>query len=497
MNAKNEKKELAKASYTEQVGQTDPCRETCDEILDRINGAGIPITINQAQVRENSNNPQIIEISKFINTTRIVFREYKKIMDDILDCNLGNLSKTGTFDNTVTKNTIPPGSSAGKTKGCNDLEEVDSKLLTGNEKNIIRTGALFSSSKSYSVLKFATEKFVNKVFGLDDGDISLDLPIPYVKLIEDKLKDVCCCDCPINFRPLFVELIWNYWHEEGMLTHTINAIANRFQNKRLGGPGKDPLGNLVLDPLRPINNLVWGYIQDNVHRLTSRRREFEYDHQYGINLFTSRGGRVNSAESNSSFIQAFHNLLYKSSIFFKEADNLFRVPDAFPILNALREVHLLLSEAAGNQVGDLTMTARSEMMLEQYILSRSEIREFLGGRIMVPYDEPWMDKVDTMKSLMGWPGASISYYHDLAEYGEKILLAIRWISWSEIDTRDLAKDWALLFRDAIQRYIHCYQAVTGVDLSALEVAGGVDEKAIMPAFLIQRKLQRDAMVRRR
>jgi hypothetical protein len=137
------------------------------------------------------------------------------------------------------------------------------------------------------------------------------------------------------------------------------------------------------------------------------------------------------------------------------------------------------------------------MMLQQYILSRGEIREFLGARVMVPYDEPWMDKVDTLKAILGWPGASISYYHDLAEHGEKILLSIRWISWTEIDTRDLAKDWALRYRDEIQRYIHCYQAVTGVDLSAMEIAGGTDEKRIMPAFLIQRKLERDAMTRRR
>ncbi len=79
------------------------------------------------------------------------------------------------------------------------------------------------------------------------------------------------------------------------------------------------------------------------------------------------------------FIQAFHNLLYRRAVFYNEADNLFKVPDAFPVLNALREVHLLLAEGAHNQFGDLPITARAEMMMEQYILSRSEIREFLGA----------------------------------------------------------------------------------------------------------------------
>ena len=503
MNDKGKKSNLENDPDVHKVSpatdEKTPCQDACDEIVQRIRGAGIPITINTSGVVETNDNLEITKIRAFINDSRIVFRQYKQIMDDILDCNLGKPKS-----DTILKTSAPVTHSLEeKTPDCGDGDEtIDGNLLSRNERNLFRAGSLFSSSKSYSILKYATEKFINKFLGLDDAGIPTEpgttdlVPLPYIQLIEDRISDVCCTPCPIKFRPLFVELIWNYWHEEGMLVHTMNAIANRFENKRMG-TGNSPLGNLVLDPLRPLNNLIWGYIQDRVHRLTPKRREFEYDHQYGITLLAGSGSRINSAESNSYFIQAFHNLLHKCSVFYKEADNLFRVPDAFPILNALREVHLLLSEAAGNQFSDLTMTARAEMMLQQYILSRSEIREFLGSRIMVPYDEPWMDKVDTLKAIMGWPGASISYYHDLAEYGERILLSIRWISWSEVITRDLAKDWALLFRDAIQRYIHCYQAVTGVDLSVSEIMGGVDEKTLMPAFLIQRKLQRDVMVRRR
>ena len=33
----------------------------------------------------------------------------------------------------------------------------------------------------------------------------------------------------------------------------------------------DPLANLEIDPLRPLNNLLWGYMQDEQHRLTRRR----------------------------------------------------------------------------------------------------------------------------------------------------------------------------------------------------------------------------------
>ncbi len=33
-------------------------------------------------------------------------------------------------------------------------------------------------------------------------------------------------------EPCLLELIWSYWHEEGMLVQTMNAISLRFQNRR-------------------------------------------------------------------------------------------------------------------------------------------------------------------------------------------------------------------------------------------------------------------------
>ena len=49
-------------------------------------------------------------------------------------------------------------------------------------------------------------------------------------------------------EPCLLELIWCYWHEEGMLMQTMNAISQRFQNvRRLSD--RDPLLNLEIDPL--------------------------------------------------------------------------------------------------------------------------------------------------------------------------------------------------------------------------------------------------------
>ena len=63
-------------------------------------------------------------------------------------------------------------------------------------------------------------------------------------------------------------------------------------------------------------------------------------------------------------------------------------------------------------------TARAEMLVQQWILSRPEFREFLGGHPMAPYREPWMGRVDTMKQLQGWGDASVTRFRDLGVFGE-------------------------------------------------------------------------------
>jgi hypothetical protein len=470
--------------------------DNCEEIIRIIQrNGGFPVTLRPPDLNAHPEFEfkEIRGISRFIKETRIPFNKYKQLMDEILHCRPGSIETNKKLYKGNCESKIEPLPSH-----VPPVPPEDKNFLTHEENMLFRHGALYSSSKAYSILKYATEKFVYTFMGLDPGDITnppMEV-LPYIALIEAKLGDYCI-KREFHFRPLFAELIWNYWHEEGMVSHTMRAIARRFQNKAHRRV-PDPLANLDLDPLRPLNNLVWGYIQDSANRLTPERMAFEFDHEYGLSLLAAGGAKLHSADSRSFFIEAFHSLLYKCSVFYKEADNLTRVPDAFPVLNALREVHLLLAEGAGNQFAELPITARSEMLLDQYILSRPEVREFLGGRIMVPYDEAWMDRVDVMKSIQGWPGASISYFRDLAVYGEEVILSIRWISWSQVNNRDIAREWAMLFRNAIQRYIFCYQAVTGIDLSALEVAGSAgNEKALMPSLLIGRKAQRDIAVRRR
>src|SRR5262249_42880233 len=148
--------------------------------------------------------------------------------------------------------------------------------------------------------------------------------------------------------PCLLELIWSYWNEEGMLVQTMNVTTRRFQNMR-GPLANDPLANLEIDPLRPLNNLIWGWIQDEQHRLSVVRRNYEYDHHYGLRLAGKAVDNARTADSRSKFLEAFHTLLSTLAAFYKRDDDTTMVADGFPVLNALKEAHLILSQGAHNQ----------------------------------------------------------------------------------------------------------------------------------------------------
>ena len=316
--------------------------------------------------------------------------------------------------------------------------------------------------------------------------------LPYLNRVisaafPDATTEVDSIFCPgaLSSRvsaPCLIELIWSYWHEEGMLVQTMNAISRRFQNVR--GPGdRDPLAHFEIDPLRPLNNLLWGYVQDEQNLLTVKRRAYEYDHHYGLATYGKAVPPLRPADSRSKFLEGFHNLLHAASVFYKEDNDTTVIADGFPLLNALREVHLLLAQGAHNQFGDLPWTARAEMLMQQWLLAQPQMREFLQSRPMVPYKEPWMGQVDTMKSLQGWSDVTVTHFRDLGAYGEQILLSVRYGDWIDINEEDSAKNWARYWRAEIQSYIHAYRIVTGIDLSNPDT---VDYT--MPAVHLQKRL---------
>ena len=286
---------------------------------------------------------------------------------------------------------------------------------------------------------------------------------------------------PLSLVP-FVELIYVYWLEEGMLFQSLNRILARFQNRRPPG-GRDVLSRLAVSPLLPLRGLLWGLAEDEKDRLSLRRRAAEYEYQYGLQLI---GRAVPPSEllveRRTQFLEAFHSLLNACYQYYKEDSDKTVDADAFPLLSHLRELHLVLAYGANNQFADVSLTARIETLDVQWMLAQQEMQEFLGGRTMVPYDEPWMNRVDTMKTIQGWSDASVTHFYDLAYHGEQLLLTVRHGQWHSSDTgEEDAKNWAKTWKTSIQRYIHAYRAVTGVDLSER-----VD--TTMPSTLLQRRL---------
>jgi hypothetical protein len=316
--------------------------------------------------------------------------------------------------------------------------------------------------------------------------------LPYVDTIVKNLQitgytrdDFPFCQRTMRDTPCLYELIWSYWHEMGYLAQTMAAITARFQNIRVGG--SNALAMLTVDPLRPINNLMWGYVQAGKDWLTVRRRAGEYGHEYGLTLQGKAVGDITPADPRSRFLEAFHQLLGECAQFYKDDANKWIDPDPYPLLNSIIAVHLLLAEGAHNQFGDLPFVSRKEMLIQQWLLAQPPMTSFLQSRPMIPYDEPWMGQVDSMKKLMGWTDTSVIHFNRLAVFGERLLLSIRYGNWNDRDILpDQAANWAVYWRTEVQGYIHAYKTVTGVDLSGTTVQQArVD--ATPPSVLIARR----------
>jgi hypothetical protein len=357
-------------------------------------------------------------------------------------------------------------------KPSNDLIERNRIGRPVNQKDLVEELHTYigSSNGQIGILPYL-DRIVKQIVGTTAE--AQEEKLPYCEAI---LRNRLSC-------PSLLELIWSYWHEQGALTQAMNVISLRFQNKRLRE--RDPLANMELDPLRPLNHILWGFIQDEHNRLSLQRRAYEYDHHYGLILIGKAVPHLQSADSRSNFIEAFHNLLHRTALFYREDDDATVLADAFALLNALREVHLILAEGAHNQYGDLPWTARREMLIMQWLLARPETKAFLRGRYMVPYQEPWMGAVDAMKRLQGWGDDTVTHFHELGVHGEQILLSIRLGDWIEVNDQEQARNWARYWRPEIQRYIHAYNAVTGVDLSTDAADLRLSEnRFVQPAVLI-------------
>ena len=381
-----------------------------------------------------------------------------------------------------------------------------------------RTGLPFPHVDRYRVLKAATEVFlmIHTGVDLDDfrgvdledesrrlnrtvdrGDLETEMQqyleqvlsgegdvldvLPYLGLIRRQLGDVAIvgvgedddeateiCSGLLAEKlehPCFLELFDSYWRDEAGLVTGMNAIGWRFQNRTPRGRGRDPLLGLDVDPLRPLNNLLWGWCRTSstgsppcaARTSTTTTTGWRCPPSPGRRCAGPTPGRGSWRRSTT----CWHGPRCSSSY----DDDTTHIADGFPVLNALKETHLLLTEGAHNQYGDLPWTARHEMLMYEWILSRPEVNDFLPTRKMVAYAEPWIGPLEALNKLLGGPDVSVMHFRDLAVFGEQLLLSIRYGAWSRENDQALAANWVRYWRPELQGYIHAYRAVTGVDLT--------------------------------
>ncbi|MEK7729169.1 MAG: hypothetical protein AAB354_12210, partial [candidate division KSB1 bacterium] len=248
-----------------------------------LKGDVIPVSLQRTAVPLTNDLPLWVVIKK--STDALSFENYNRFMDIVL-CG----------------KPLRDGENGSITDGRNTF-----KALKGNRF------LPYNDVEAYRLLKAATEAFVmvncgvdlqNFNFNFDLKDVSSrvgvnlntndlqtfwneylkdvngdeNATLPYLALIREKLKDSPIKQAIFNdsglpaslpqdcfgiireklTNPCLLELIWSYWHEEGMLVQSMNSVAMRFQNIRANTNGRDPLANLEVDPLRPLNNLFWG-----------------------------------------------------------------------------------------------------------------------------------------------------------------------------------------------------------------------------------------------
>ena len=260
--------------------------------------------------------------------------------------------------------------------------------------------------------------------------------VPYYQLIIERLEDRplkpdFVTDGAWDYgilrdaatRPPMIELIWSYWHEEGMLRADDGRDARAVPEHEDPG-GHDPLAEVRHRSAASAEQPLWGWIQDESDRLTVPRRAYEYDHEYGCRCWAARCRPMRPRRRRSQ-VPARRSTTCSSvrEVFYKQDDDTTVIADGFPVLNALQggahaarrgSAQPVRRPAMGRARRDADRAVDAGAPGDARVPRRAD-----HGRLRGAVDGPGRpDEADAAVDDI-----TITHFRDLGVFGEQILLS--------------------------------------------------------------------------
>ena len=265
--------------------------------------------------------------------------------------------------------------------------------------------------------------------------------------------------------PACIELIWSYWHEEGMLVQTLNAISARFQNMR------GPVGQRSAGQSRDRSAAAAEQPAVGLH--PGRAAPADASSGAPTSTTTTTGCRFTARPCPTTAhgrqpLEVPRGVPQPAApvlVFYKQDDDTTVIADGFPLLNALQG-------SAPAALAGRAQPVRRPAVDGAHRDADAAVAPGAAGVPRVPADA----RHGGLPGAVDGPrrrdeeAAGLDRRHRActsatsASFGEQLLLSIRYGAWSDAHDADQATNWARFWRPEIQGYIHAYRAVTGVDL---------------------------------
>jgi hypothetical protein len=311
------------------------------------------------------------------------------------------------------------------------------------------------------------------------------LPPPdWQELAQLLIDNISPCRQEEDCRGSFCSLIYCYWLDEAGLPWSLERLADRIENGA-SGPNR-PLQAIHVSEDKEIARVINRYasIWQQGHLAAVDERRKQYHALYGFPLYIARRwGKLDTVDPRSNFPAAFHQFLSNAMRYYRDSQNLDRIPDPQPAITSLKALGDMLKEGNEN-----LRIVRSPELRGQFEYTK----KVLGGHWQEPADplgeewtnllpgrpgkiqdvDPWTFVVDTVATMYGWRRSPTRNYVTLAETGELILILSRWLTRDDSVLNDgVSRAFLEILKDAVSDYVAAFRNVARVDLSRQAFSG--------------------------